>query len=133
MTRIETQFSTPRARICNVCKKATRRRTSKAARLGKLYGITIEEYDELFARQGGVCAGCGQKRSYALHVDHDHAVERALLAEGIDPQLAARASVRGLLCRKCNKVLRDVRDSAANLRQLADYVTFPPAKEVLVG
>lgn len=131
VNRISTQFTSERARVCNPCKKLSTRRSAKAARLWKLYGITIEEYEAILALQGGVCAGCGQKRSYPLHVDHDHAVERALLAQGLEPHLAARGSVRGLLCRKDNKVLRDVRDNASNLRQLADYITFPPAKELL--
>lgn len=131
VVRIETQFSTPRARICVVCKKATARKRARATRLWNFYGITLEEFDAILALQGGVCGGCKQKRSYALNVDHDHNVERALLAHGIDPLLAARGSIRGLLCRRCNKVLRDIRDSIPNLRQLADFLTFPPAKEVL--
>ena len=54
------------------------------------YGITIAQYDEMFANQGGACSIClrpvGQQR---LAVDHDHVTGR----------------VRGLLCARCNAQL----------------------------
>jgi len=59
-------------------------------RLIARYGITQAEYDELLARQDGLCAICrrppGAKR---LHVDHEHGT-------GV---------VRGLLCVSCNMKL----------------------------
>ena len=57
--------------------------------LKSTYGITLEEYDRLFALQSGVCAICQQSSSKALHVDHDHAT----------------GMVRGLLCPRCNRFL----------------------------
>jgi hypothetical protein len=95
------------------------------------YGITVHEADEILKVQGGVCAGCLGTRRYHLHVDHDHKVEKAQLAEGKSAQSAARASVRGRLCARCNKILRDSRDNPDLLRRLADYLDSPPAKEVL--
>ena len=58
---------------------------------GKLkttYGITPEQYDEMLAAQGGVCASCGgqQRVGRPLCVDHCHKTKR----------------VRGLLCDACN-------------------------------
>lgn len=61
------------------------------------YGITLEQYYQMLAEQGGGCAICGSAddgRGKALHVDHDHAC------------CAGRTScgrcVRALLCSKCN-------------------------------
>lgn len=54
------------------------------------YGITLEQYDEMLAVQGGVCKGCGTPtpvgRRKHFDVDHDHET----------------GEVRGLLCSPCN-------------------------------
>ena len=55
----------------------------------RLYGITREAYDLLFAEQGGRCALCRKVATESLCVDHDHST-------GV---------VRGLLCRTCNRWL----------------------------
>lgn len=57
-------------------------------RLKSRYGITLEDYEALLAKQNGVCAICEQpcKTGERLSVDHNHAT-------GV---------VRGLLCRGCN-------------------------------
>lgn len=122
LNRALSSYPSPGARICKFCQRQTRRRSTRNTHLLKHYEITLAEYDALLAAQGGVCAGCGQKRSYNLSVDHCHATERTL---------GVRASVRGLLCRRCNKVLRDIRDDAETLRRLADYLTHPPARSYL--
>lgn len=73
--------------------RASRRRSQ----LRKLYGITVEDYDEMLERQGGVCAVCGElPNDRTLHVDHDH--------EG--------GRVRGLLCFACNVKLAHIEDTA---------------------
>jgi hypothetical protein len=48
------------------------------------YGLSLEEYDALLAKQDERCAICGRK--CALQVDHDHKTRK----------------VRGLLCGRCN-------------------------------
>ena len=57
------------------------------------YGISVEEYDVLFAKQNGVCAICEKPENltkdgklHALAVDHNHETMQ----------------VRGLLCMNCN-------------------------------
>lgn len=117
--------------VCSRCRKLGVRRASRALRLKQTYGITLEEYDRILEVQGGKCGGCGGVRPYNLHVDHDHKVERAALARGVPASEAARISVRGGLCRSCNGILRDARDSSGKLRQLADYLDAPPAWQVL--
>lgn len=56
-------------------------------------GITLEQYDQMFELQGGVCAICGNpeiaKNQFGIRrlaVDHNHATGKS----------------RGLLCVKCN-------------------------------
>ena len=72
-----------------------------------LYGITLVEYDQMIADQGGGCKICmeppGKKR---LAVDHDHKTGR----------------VRGLLCLGCNTALGNVKDNPVLLRRLADHI-----------
>lgn len=48
------------------------------------YGITLADYDQMWADQNGKCAICDRERQ--LDVDHDHDT----------------GEVRGLLCRSCN-------------------------------
>jgi hypothetical protein len=122
LNRQTASFSSKNATVCNVCKKKTSRATARRRHLKMTYGITPEEYDAILARQGGVCAICKGSRSYNLAVDHDHAIAA---------EFSLRESIRGLLCKRCNKLLRDVRDSVEVLRAAADYTINPPAKKVL--
>ena len=82
-----------------------RRRTLK-----RRYGISLEQYDEMLAAQGGTCV-CGRTPESCphgvLHVDHDHKTNR----------------VRGLLCPSCNRVLGLVQDRPDLLRALAEYLS----------
>lgn len=103
-----------RSMSCTNCQKKGRSAASHRARVKSTYGLTPEDYAALLSAQDGACAGCGGKRGYRLSVDHDHAT----------------GLVRGLLCRRCNKVLRDVRDSRALLFTLALYLLEPPAKKL---
>jgi hypothetical protein len=117
-------YAGPRGRFCDRCRKQLASDRAHARRLWDLYRITPEEYAALLAKQGGACAMCKQTRRYRLNVDHDHKVEKV---KGV------RASVRGLLCRRCNKVLRDVRDGVEYLRNAVDYLTDWPSRGVISG
>lgn len=129
--RLARMFRTERSRVCIPCTKERSSATAHATHVESTYGITGAEYATLIKAQRGVCAGCGQPRRYRLNVDHDHKLERALIAAGFDAATAARLSVRGGLCRRCNKLLRDCRDGAELLRTLADYLAHPPAFAVI--
>lgn len=95
------------------------------------YAITLDEYDELLVRQHGSCAICRRKPRYNLDVDHDHAVEKQLLANYPQPQ-ARRMSVRGLLCKLCNRrLLPAARDDAETLTRAIAYLSSPPATKVI--
>jgi hypothetical protein len=65
-------------------------RARRKHRLLRQFGITVEQYDEMLAAQGGKCALCGSSDDgKLLAVDHDHAT-------GV---------VRALLCGMCNMTL----------------------------
>ena len=112
--RAERFFTSPRGRTCADCRKAKRSASTHARRVEQTYGLTAEQYEALLAHQGGVCAICGGERRYRLNVDHDHVTGR----------------VRGLLCRRCNKLLRDVRDNSVVLARAAHYVHDNPARDL---
>jgi len=65
---------------------------ARSGQLKRLYGITLETYNQMFESQQGACLLCNTHQSQlktALHVDHDH----------------ESGKVRGLLCFECNKRL----------------------------
>jgi len=72
-------------------------------RLKSKFGITLDEYDKMFAQQGGRCAICGSKPNVydkngnlrRIAVDHDHKTGR----------------VRQLLCSPCNTSIGLVKEN----------------------
>lgn len=60
---------------------------NRAWRLRREYGISVSDYDQMFAQQSGVCGICARRyTTRRLHVDHDHKTGK----------------VRQLLCSGCN-------------------------------
>lgn len=112
--RAERFFAGPRARKCADCLKANRSAATHARRVLVTYGLTVEQYEALLAHQDGACAICCGTRRYRLNVDHDHAT----------------GLVRGLLCRRCNKLLRDARDNHLVLAAASRFLQRPPAVEL---
>lgn len=84
------------------------KRKSREYHLGKKYGLTQEQYDEMLAAQGGGCWICRRppRPDIALHVDHDHETGR----------------IRGLTCFRCNNALGDFNDDPALLARALDYL-----------
>ncbi len=84
----------------------------KDYQLRKRYGITLDEYRGLIARQGGQCAVCltipvgVKQKTRTLHVDHDHATGR----------------VRGLLCDSCNRGMGLLGDNPQTFLRAVDYL-----------
>lgn len=80
----------------------------------KRCGATQEDYERMTAKQGGMCACCGQPeprkrpdgQPYDLSLDHDHKTGK----------------LRGLLCSKCNLMIGYSRDNPAYLRAGAEYL-----------
>lgn len=82
---------------------------SRDSQLRYKYGISLEEYDVMFAEQDGACWICqnlcatGQR----LSVDHCHDT-------GV---------VRGLLCKRCNSAIGMLQEDADLVLRAADYMT----------
>lgn len=83
--------------------------SSRDAYLRRVYGITLEQYNELLDRQGGGCAICGKtpkEEGRSLAVEHDH----------------VSGFIRGVCCLYCNKYLIGRHRDSGLLIKIADYV-----------
>ncbi|QFG08643.1 endonuclease VII [Mycobacterium phage Vanisoa] len=138
MTRPTSRRST-KVRVCVDCDEGTKRKAPHpgprcathhrekrrdrstgtwAARILATYGITAEEYWEIYEHQGRRCYICQRSNGKVkrLSVDHDHKT-------GI---------VRGLLCTMCNKyTLGWARDCIDFFKRAIEYLLNPPAVQVL--
>ena len=75
----------------------------------KTYGITIEQYNELFIKQNGCCRICNRHQSEfkrSLAVDHDHKTNK----------------IRGLLCHHCNRGLGDFFEDISIMESAITYI-----------
>lgn len=73
------------------------------------YGITLEDYNEMFEEQGGKCKICNIHQlelPKALAVDHCHETTK----------------VRGLLCMNCNILLGKAKDNKELLLKAIEYL-----------
>lgn len=83
---------------------------SREFNLAQKYGLTPQDYSELFDTQKARCAICQElPKRHILQVDHDHETGR----------------VRGLLCGSCNKMLGHAKDSPARLLRALNYLARP--------
>lgn len=109
----------PRCATCWRTKTAERKDAAHGAYVEKSYGITKEQYDKLYAAQGGRCAICRRATGAArrLAVDHNHKT----------------GEVRGLLCKPCNRYGLGMfaRDNPEVFDRAADYLRNPPARGIL--
>ena len=108
----------------SICKKCSKKKTyayrqdqmslyskyiiSRRSALKSKYGMTLDEYDELFDSQGGVCAICEERepQNKLLAVDHCHETGK----------------IRGLLCSMCNTAIGKLKDDPNLLDRAADYL-----------
>ena len=88
-------------------------RARRRYHLKKTYGISLEQYEQMFTEQKGVCAVCKlpefriKRGSYkSLDVDHNHDT----------------GQVRGLLCSACNSSLGLLSEDPERILALFDYV-----------
>ena len=73
------------------------------------FGITLEDYNNMFNIQKGCCAVCGKHQSELnriLAVDHDHDTGK----------------VRGLLCMSCNTSIGKLGDSIESIEKVLSYL-----------
>lgn len=80
----------------------------KCTQLRRIYGITLEEWQEIFKAQGSCCAICKCAESERpWDTDHCHATGK----------------VRGILCHTCNKALGLFKDNVEALQNAIAYLT----------
>ena len=74
------------------------------------YGITQQNYMDMFEQQNGCCNICGKHQTtlkYKLCVDHCHKTNK----------------IRGLICMACNKALGLMLDDTQILQSAINYLT----------
>ena len=97
---------------CNVCHNAETRKYQ----LMRKYGLTVEQWYEIWNAQGQQCKVCGRttneetphQNAREFCVDHTHNSEPFI--------------VRGILCINCNLALGHAKDNPEILRKMADYL-----------
>ena len=108
----------PYCKPCEIARKRARRRATSPELKSKMhrrrnlkrnYGITVEQFDEMYERQGGCCAICGTTEPGGrgrFHVDHCH----------------DSGKNRGLLCHHCNTALGLFKDNPELLQAAIEYL-----------
>jgi len=86
----------------------------KRYNLNKKYGITLEQYEEMVAKQDNKCAICNKKETVSLRgklanlsVDHCHKTGK----------------IRSLLCQNCNRALGMLKENYGNFINAILYLT----------
>lgn len=102
---------------CKACMRARDKERYKANNgkdrvfdqsLRRLYGITLDEYQQMAAKQQHLCGLCGESpdTERRMHVDHDHATGK----------------IRALLCHHCNLLIGNAKESVDRLRLAIAYL-----------
>lgn len=103
------------------CVECTRQQTKgyagarRAYILKKEYGITVEQYDELVAKQGGKCPICSvpfEPGDRSNPVDHAHAGPHS-------------GRIRAILHNDCNRFVMWMHEDSRQLRAAADLIDNP--------
>jgi hypothetical protein len=78
--------------------------------LKRLYGITLNEYNQMLMEQNYCCRTCGTTEAGGKYgkfmVDHCHSTGK----------------VRGLLCKSCNIALGEIKDNRQTLLNMVEYL-----------
>jgi hypothetical protein len=100
--------------VCKECRNAKRRQahTPEKGRKENLwyrFGLSLDEYNQMFKSQNGCCAICEDPQeglSKNLAVDH----------------CADTKVIRGLLCDNCNRAIGQLKHSVKNLMKAISYL-----------
>lgn len=109
--------------LCAACNKAVqtawrnanreKRRDYQLKSLLKKFKVTVQDYQNMLHAQNSACAVCQQPESTtwrgtkrSLAIDHCHKTGK----------------IRGLLCTKCNTALGLLKENAAVVKRLHDYI-----------
>jgi len=86
--------------------------------LKRLYGITLNDYNQMLTEQNDRCVICKTTEPGGKHgkfmVDHCHDTGK----------------VRGLLCKRCNIALGEVGDNIQTLQSMVEYLATAKTSEV---
>lgn len=120
---------TPLCVTHNRSRKRKRSARTHELRLGKVYGITAEDYQAVCRMQAGTCFICRRAKgiSKRLAVDHDH--DRAEFECGHERDMACRNCIRALLCGQCNELVG--RYDVEALGRAITVIVGRPAQRVL--
>lgn len=94
---------------CKKCRSLRVKEFGRSSAYYKRYGITKENWQELFSQQNGCCLICLKHQSELkaiLVVDHDH----------------VSGKVRGLLCHACNLIIGNANDDSSVLQRAINYL-----------
>ena len=82
--------------------------TRKEQRMQKLYGISLQEKEDMLHNQGNCCAICKSQTFTGSnwHIDHDHKTNK----------------IRGILCGKCNHLIGLANDDTLILDAAIQYL-----------
>lgn len=84
-------------------------------KLGYQYGINLKIYDDMLKRQDNKCAICLSVFDQTPCIDHDHSC--------CSGRNSCGNCVRGLLCRSCNNMLGQAKDSPQILERAVRYLS----------
>lgn len=86
----------------------------RKTKLRSKYGLSVEEWEVMYADQNGLCAICRLPLvETKIHVDHNHTT----------------GEVRGLLCRLCNPGIGYFQDDPELLMRAAEYLQSKDAAQ----
>lgn len=88
---------------------ATHKKEIRNLNLKYAYGITIDQYEQMFNVQEGKCKICNKHQNelkQPLSVDHNHTTNK----------------IRGLLCQNCNTILGHAKDNIDILQKAINYL-----------
>ena len=103
-----------KCKVCDIARVRKRHQENpertKNNDLKRLYGITLNDYNQMLTEQKHQCAVCGTTEPGGKHgkfmVDHCHDTGK----------------VRGLLCKSCNIALGEVGDNTQILQSMIEYL-----------
>lgn len=104
--KCRTRFNTASWRKNNPGKDSKQKRIYS---LRTKYGITLQEYNNLFQKQSGCCAICKKHQTDLIktfHIDHNHKT----------------GEIRGLLCQQCNHAIGLLKDDSEIIASALEYV-----------
>jgi len=103
-----------RYNLCKTCNnKASEKCNTSIEKRVKKFGISVDEYNSMIAKQNNSCAICKKHkdafkgRGNNFHIDHCH----------------TSGKVRGLLCSHCNTGLGQFKDNIQSLENAIQYIS----------